>query len=76
MKKQYFLTAVFIYAILPFSVQSMTEEEYEKKIHNIYLKHYKQPVSNSDWNSQIQSLPNNYKLKFKDKSLGPKRLLF
>ena len=44
----------------------MTDSDYEQQIYNIYLKHYKEPVSNSDWSNKIQSLPKNYKLKFKD----------
>ena len=44
----------------------MDDGDYEKWVHNIYLKHYKVPVSNSDWNNKIQSLPKNYQLKFKD----------
>ena len=44
----------------------MSDSEYEKWIYNIYLRHYKDPVSNTDWNSKVQSLPQNYQLKFKD----------
>ena len=44
----------------------MNDSDYEKYIYNIYLKHYKDPVPHSEWNSKIQSLPQKYKLKFKD----------
>ena len=44
----------------------MEDVEYEKWIHNVYLKHYKEPVSNSEWNNRIQNIPKQYKLKDKD----------
>ncbi|MDE0092137.1 MAG: LysM peptidoglycan-binding domain-containing protein, partial [Oligoflexia bacterium] len=44
----------------------MEETEYERWIHNIYLQHYKDPISNSDWNERIQNLPKQYQLKFRD----------
>ena len=66
MKEKYFL--LFCLSFFAFSAYTkpMDDRKYEKWIHNIYLKHYKDPVSNSDWNSKIQSLPKNYQLKFKD----------
>ena len=44
----------------------MESDEYEKWIHNVYLTHYKDPISNSDWNNRIQNIPKQYKLKYKD----------
>ena len=44
----------------------MEDLEYEKWIHNVYLKHYKDPISNSEWNKRIQNIPKEYKLKYKD----------
>ena len=44
----------------------MESAEYEKWIHNVYLKHYKNPISNSDWNNRIQNIPKQYKLRYKD----------
>ena len=44
----------------------MESAEYEKWIHNIYLKHYKNPISNSEWNKRIQNIPKQHKLKYKD----------
>lgn len=64
LQKKYFFIGCFCFLVLP--VYSMESAEYEKHIHNIYLKNYKNPVSHSDWNEKIQSLPEKYKLKFKD----------
>ena len=66
MKKKYFLIFCLSFIAIPAHSDFMEDRKYEKTIHNIYLKHYKEPVSNSDWNKTIQSLPKNYKLKFKD----------
>ena len=66
MKKKYFFIVVLSCCVGPDSVSAISDSEYEKQIHNIYLKHYKDPVSNSDWNNTIQSLPQKYKLRFKD----------
>ena len=66
MKKKYFFIVVLSCCVGPGSVSAMDDSEYENQIHNIYLKHYKDPVSNSDWNNTIQSLPQKYKLRFKD----------
>ena len=44
----------------------MESADYEKWIHNIYLKHYKNPISNSEWNNRIQNIPKKHQLKFKD----------
>ena len=44
----------------------MSSEEYENRLHNIYLKHYKDPISYEDWNKSIQGLSNNYQLQYKD----------
>ena len=60
---KYFL---LIFLLAPLFVSSMEEADYEKWVHNIYLKHYKDPVSNSEWNSRIQNIPKQYKLKYKD----------
>ena len=59
---------LFFCSFLVFSsfAKPLTDSEYERQIYNIYLKHYKDPVSNADWNNKIKSLPKNYKLKFKD----------
>ncbi|MCZ0931969.1 MAG: hypothetical protein OXJ52_02325 [Oligoflexia bacterium] len=61
--KKYFLIVFFL---SPLFASSMEDSEYEKWIHNVYLKHYKDPISNSDWNSRIQNIPKQYKLKHKD----------
>ena len=60
MEKLFFL---FFY---PFFCFAISDAEYEKQLHNIYLKHYKEPISYTDWNSQIQDLPKKHKLKNKD----------
>lgn len=54
---------IFLIPLLGFS---MTDDEYEKWMHGIYLKHYKNPISYSDWNNKIQNLPKKYQLKYKD----------
>ena len=61
--KKYFLILFFINSSPVFS---MEDAEYEKWIHNVYLKHYKDPISNSEWNKRIQNIPKQYKLKYKD----------
>ena len=61
--KTYFL---LIFLLAPFFVSSMEEADYEKWVYNIYLKNYKDPVSNSEWNSRIQNIPKKYKLKYRD----------
>ena len=63
-KKAFFI--LFILFISPSLAHSMEDEEYEKYIHNIYLKHYKNPVPPEDWNRKIKSLSKKYKLKHKD----------
>ena len=55
-----------IFLLLPFYAFSMTDAQYEKWLHRIYLKHYKDPISYSDWNNKIQNLPQTYQLKFRD----------
>ena len=66
MKKIYFFT-IFLCLIVWSTHISLAEDSvYEKKIYNIYLKHYKDPISNSEWNSKVQALPEKHKLKFKD----------
>ena len=44
----------------------MTDVEYENRLHNIYMKHYKDPIPYEDWNNTIQNLPKTYQLEFKD----------
>ena len=44
----------------------MTDAEYENRLHNIYKKHYKEPISYDQWNNKIKNLPQNYQLQFKD----------
>ena len=66
MKQKWFFTFFLGFFSFSASTNSMDDVDYEKWVHNIYLKHYKDPVSNSDWNKKIQSLPKNYQLKFKD----------
>ena len=44
----------------------MTDAEYEKRLHNIYLKHYKKPISYADWNQQVQNLAKKHQLKHRD----------
>ena len=44
----------------------MTSEEYENRLHNIYLTHYKDPISYEDWNNSLQGLSTNYQLQYKD----------
>ena len=60
------LYSSLIFLLLPFYAFSMTDAQYEKWLHRIYLKHYKDPISYSDWNDKIQNLPKTYQLKFKD----------
>ena len=50
----------------PLFCLAMTDAEYEKRLHNIYLKYYKNPISYADWNHQIQKLAKKYQLKHKD----------
>ena len=52
--------------MIPAQAELIEDAEYENKIHQIYLTHYKNPVPYTDWNKKIQSLPKNHKLKFKD----------
>lgn len=66
MQKKHFSILILSCLLYTNSLQAMEDEEYEKRIHNIYLKHYKDPISNSDWNDKIQSLPSKHQLKFKD----------
>ena len=61
--KKYFLIILFLNPLFAFS---MEDSEYEKWIHNVYLKHYKDPIPNSEWNSRIQNIPKQYKLEYKD----------
>ena len=61
--KKYFL---ILFLLNPFFAFSQEDEKYEKWIHNVYLKHYKEPISNSEWNNRIQNIPKKYKLKYKD----------
>ncbi|MCY4321066.1 MAG: hypothetical protein OXC37_01475 [Bdellovibrionaceae bacterium] len=57
----------FIFLLLPFPSFSMKDEDYEKWIHKIYLKNYKDPISNSEWNNRVQNLTKNpLILKYKD----------
>ena len=65
MKKYFSFFFVILFAF-PAYADLEEDQAYEQQIHNIYLKHYKNPVSNSDWNNKIRSLPKNHKLKFKD----------
>ena len=66
MKKKHFFflfSGLFVWS----AHTDLTEDSaYEKKLHNIYLKHYKDPVPNSEWNNRLQSLPAKYQLKYKD----------
>ena len=66
MRKKYLLIFCLFFIGFLSIAKPLTDEEYERHIYNIYLKHYKDPVSNSDWNEKIKSLSKNYKLKFKD----------
>ncbi len=43
-----------------------TDAEYENRMHNIYLKYYKDPVPYSKWSELIKSLARSYQLKYKD----------
>ena len=60
--KFYFLALLF----QPFFNSAMTDSEYENRLHNIYMKHYKDPIPYEDWNNKIQNLPKSYQLQFKD----------
>ncbi|MBC6414831.1 MAG: hypothetical protein GDA46_00325 [Bdellovibrionales bacterium] len=44
----------------------MTDQEYEKWLHNIYLEHYEEPISYNDWNDKINNLSKSYQLQYKD----------
>ena len=62
MKFYFFLTLFF----QPFLSSAMTDAQYENRLHNIYMKHYKDPIPYADWNNKIQNLPKSYQLQFKD----------
>ncbi len=49
-------------------LKNVSEDDlaYEDRLHKIYLKHYKEPISHSDWSQRIQTLPSRYKLKWRD----------
>ena len=61
--KKYFL---ILFLLSPFFAFPQEDEKYEKWLYNVYLKHYKEPISNSEWNNRIQNIPKKYKLKYKD----------
>ena len=45
----------------------MEDSAYENHLHNIYLKHYKKPVSYEDWSAAVSAInSNSYQLKHKD----------
>ena len=54
---------LFVFSFFTYALEDI---DYEKQIHRIYLRHYKDPVTHSDWSKKIRSLPQNYQLKFKD----------
>ncbi len=67
MKKNLVLTSLLGFLICPYFSNAMDDSEYEKRLYNIYLKHYKDPISNSDWNQKVKALSQKkHKLKFKD----------
>ena len=66
MKKNYFSIIFLILLTGSVHAKIVNDSDYERYIYNIYLKHYKDPVSHSEWDSKIQSLPKKYKLKFRD----------
>ena len=66
MKKYYFSIIFLILLTESVHAKIVNDSDYERYIYNIYLKHYKDPVSHSEWDSKIQSLPKKYKLKFRD----------
>lgn len=64
-KTQLYLFSLSLF-VIPIQAEAMEDAEYENKIHQIYLTHYKNPIPYTDWNKKIQSLPKNHQLKFKD----------
>ncbi|MGI9548854.1 MAG: LysM peptidoglycan-binding domain-containing protein [Bdellovibrionales bacterium] len=62
------MVRLFYFLILSFSllVSGETDKSYENRLHNIYLKHYKNPVTQQDWSQLINQLEKSYKLKYKD----------
>ena len=62
------LSTFFVFCILNFGFLAQADKdlEYQNRIHQIYLKHYKDPISHDAWASAIDSLDSSYKLKHKD----------
>ena len=65
--KTFFLSIFLILVgLMQKPAEAMSDEEYEDQLYGIYRNHYSRPVSHSDWMARVQSLPADYKLKFKD----------
>ena len=60
------LSGALILSAVIFKAHGESDEAYENRMHNIYLKHYKDPVPYSEWSQLIQSLEKSYQLKYKD----------
>ena len=63
MKKKIFLGFCLWGLCAPAYTALMNDEEYEKTIHDIYLKHYKNPSSDKQCSKKNQSFPKDYQLK-------------
>ena len=68
-QKTLFLTSFILSCLLPglsFSM-SETDEEYERRLFNIYNTHYKDPTPHSDWQKWLRAAgKKRHKLKYKD----------
>ena len=54
-------------ALHPTNKHTMTDEEYENYMYNVYVKNYKHPITYEKWSEKIKALSQkNHKLKYKD----------
>ena len=65
----FFIVKALLFSLtffIPF-VNAMEDSAYENRLHNIYLKHYKDPVSYQDWSAAVSVINSDtYQLKHKD----------
>ena len=64
-----------IFAFPAFS-SALSDEEYERRLSEIYSQYYRQPVAPNDWRFRTQNLPPAIELKFKDNFWDLSRSLF
>lgn len=57
------LLFLFIFSQFVFADKDL---DYQNRMHQIYVKNYKDPIPYQDWSRAIQNLKNNYTLKHKD----------